>query len=515
MAIQGALFLLLLFLADPEACCLCNQCIAVAERSFDSASIKRSSFPVGFVFGAASSAYQYEGATSEGGRWPSIWDTFTQRFPDKIRDHSSGEVADDSYHLYRGDVAAIKDIGFDAYRFSISWSRLLPDGKVSGGVNQEGIRYYNSLINGLLANGLQPYVTLFHWDLPQALQDEYGGFLNPQIVNDFRDYAELCYKEFGDRVKHWITLNEPLTVAKKGYATGENAPGRCSYCYSPHCTGGDSATEPYIVAHNLLLAHAAAVKVYRDRYQMSQKGQIGITLNIVWTVPSSDSKEDRNAAFRALAFMFDWFMEPLHSGFYPYEMVTYVGKRLPQFSREQSQMVKQSFDFIGINYYTANFATNIPCPTECRSYLTDSCVNLTGEWKGIPIGPQAASDWLYVYPQGIYQVLLYTKYKFNDPAIYITENGVDEFNDGTLSLEDDMRIDYYNRHLSFVESAIKNGVNVKGYFAWSLLDNFEWEDGYTVRFGIVYVDYNKGLKRYRKKSAAWFNQFLLRTHFEY
>ncbi|GLT60700.1 hypothetical protein SLA2020_334560 [Shorea laevis] len=478
MAIQGALFFLLLFLADPEACCLCNQCIAVAvaERSFDSASIKRSSFPVGFVFGAASSAYQYEGAASEGGRGPSIWDTFTQRYPDKIRDHSSGEE----------DVAAIRDIGFDAYRFSISWSRLLPDGKASGGVNQEGIRYYNSLINGLLANGLQPYVTLFHWDLPQALQDEYGGFLNPQIVNEFRDYAELCYKEFGDRVKHWITLNEPLTVAKKGYATGEDAPGRCSNWYSPNCTGGDSGTEPYVVAHNLLLAHAAAVKVYRDRYQMSQKGEIGITLNVVWTVPSSDSKEDRNAAFRALAFMFDWFMEPLYSGFYPNEMVTYVEKRLPQFP-----------------------ASNPRC------YLTDSCVNLTGEWMGIPIGPKAASDWFYVYPQGIYQLLLYIKYKFNDPAIYITENGVDEVNDGTLSLEDDMRIDYYNRHLPFVESAIKNGVNVKGYFAWSLLANFEWADGYTVRFGIIYVDYNKGLKRYRKKSAAWFKQFLPPTHFEY
>lgn len=412
-------------------------------------------------------------------------------------------LADDSYHRYKEDVGIMKDIGFDAYRFSISWSRLLPRGNLSGGVNPEGITYYNNLINELLSNGLKPFVTLFHWDLPQALDDAYGGFLNPQIVNDFIEYAELCYREFGDRVKHWITLNEPLTFTVLGYAYGSSPPGRCS-----NCAGGDSGTEPYVVAHHQILAHAAAVNVYRDKYQPSQKGEIGIALNSPWIVPLTQSTADNDAASRALAFTYGWFMEPLNSGSYPAEMVTHIRERLPQFSSKQSSMVKGSFDFIGINYYTANYVSDVPCQTQQLSYSTDPCLIFTSERNGIPIGPKAASDWLFIYPQGIQDLLLYTKNKFNNPVIYITENGVDELNNGKLSLEDDMRIDFYNSHLSFVQSAIMNGVNVRGYFAWSLLDNFEWGDGYTVRFGIVHVDYEDGLKRYPKNSAKWFKKFL-------
>ncbi|KAI9169439.1 hypothetical protein LWI28_012343 [Acer negundo] len=437
------------------------------------ASLNRSSFPAGFVFGTASSAYQYEGAANDDGRGPSIWDTFTQKYPDKIKDGSSGVVAIDSYHRYKEDVALMKDIGFDAYRFSISWSRILPYGNLRGGVNPQGITYYNNLINQLLSNGLQPFVTLFHWDLPQALEDEYGGFLHPQIVNDFQDYVELCYRNFGDRVKQWITVNEPLTFASLGYANGEFAPGRCS-----NCSGGNSGTEPYIVSHHLLLAHAAAVKLYRDKYQMSQKGQIGITLNCAWIVPLNiESETDHQAASRSLSFSYDWFLEPLKSGSYPADMVNNVGERLPRFNKEQSLMVKGSFDFLGLNYYTSNYATNIntPCKNNQNpSYLIDSCVNLT---------------------KGIRHLLLYTKNKLNNPVIYITENGVDEINDGKLSLEDNMRIEYYKSHLSYVQSGIMEGVNVRGYFAWSFLDNFEWSSGYTVRFGTVYVDYEDGLKR--------------------
>ncbi|KAI5390775.1 variant 5, Beta-glucosidase 12, partial [Lathyrus oleraceus] len=237
----------------------------------------RSSFPKGFVFGTASSAYQYEGAAFEGGKgpsiWdnfthkypekirdrsngaafeggkgPSIWDNFTHKYPEKIRDRSNGDVAVDSYHKYKEDIELIKDLNMDAYRFSISWSRVLPKGKLSGGVNPEGIKYYNNLINELLAKGLQPYVTLFHWDVPHALEDEYGGFLRRRIVDDFRDYAELCFKEFGDRVKHWITINEPWSVSMNAYAFGKFAPGRCSDWLNLNCTGGDSGTEPYLTA---------------------------------------------------------------------------------------------------------------------------------------------------------------------------------------------------------------------------------------------------------------------------
>ncbi|KAI4333183.1 hypothetical protein L6164_018021 [Bauhinia variegata] len=283
---------------------------------------------------------KYEGAANEGGRGPSIWDTFTQRYPEKIKDQSNGVLAVDSYHRYKEDVGIMKDIGFDAYRFSISCSRLLPCGKLRRGVNREGITFYNNLINELLSSGLQSFVTLFHWDLPQALEDEYGGFLNPKIVVDFADYSELCYREFGDRVKHWITINEPLTFSMQGYASGIFAPGRCSRGLSMNCTAGDSSTEPYLVAHHQILAHASAVKVYRDKYQVSQKGQIGITLNSLWIIPLSQSQANKDAATRAMAFSYDWFMEPLHSGSYPAEMVNNAGERLPKFSKEQSLMVK-------------------------------------------------------------------------------------------------------------------------------------------------------------------------------
>ncbi|KAG2685347.1 hypothetical protein I3760_10G121000 [Carya illinoinensis] len=483
--------------------------------TYDTASLNRSTFPRGFIFGTASASYQYEGAAKEGGKGPSTWDTFTHRYPDKITDHSNGDVAVDQYHHYKEDVGIMKDMGLDAYRFSISWSRLLPNGKLSGGVNREGINYYNNLINELLEKGLKPFVTLFHWDLPQALEDEYGGFLSPQIVDDFGDYAELCFKEFGDRVKHWITLNEPLSYSVGGYAIGGPPPDRCSDWQNLNCTGGNSATEPYIVTHHQLLAHAAAVKVYKQKYQAIQEGTIGITLVSPWLVPYSNSTYDRASSRRALDFMFGWFMDPLTNGDYPHIMRSLVGNRLPNFSREQSMTVKGSFDFIGLNYYTTNYAAHAASDVPnagISSYLIDIRVNVSAERNGIPIGPRAASDWLYVYPRGIHDILLYTKTKYHNPLIYITENGIDEFNNASLSLEealrDSHRIDYHYRHLAYLDAAIKDGVNVKGYFAWSLLDNFEWNSGYTLRFGIYYIDYKDGLKRHPKLSAHWFKHFL-------
>ncbi|KAJ7980721.1 Beta-glucosidase [Quillaja saponaria] len=476
-------------------------------------SFNRTSFPSGFIFGTASSAYQYEGAANEGGRGPSIWDTYTHRYPDKIKDASTGDVAADEYHCYKEDVEIMKELNFDAYRFSISWSRILPKGNISGGVNKEGIQYYNNLINELLAKGLQPFVTIFHWDLPQALEDEYGGLLSPHIVNDFKDYAELCFKEFGDRVKHWITLNEPLSVSKNGYSIGKFAPGRCSAWQNRNCTGGDSGTEPYIVSHNQLLAHAAAVKVYKDKYQAFQKGLIGITLNTDWMVPFSNQESDQLAAQRALDFFFGWYMEPLTTGKYPSSMQSLVGNRLPKFSKVQSELLKGSFDFLGLNYYSSQYVADIPFLSDARpSYLTDSKANLSTQRNGIPIGPQGSSDWLHIYPRGFHELLVHIKRKYKNPLIYITENGYDEFNDPNLSLKeallDSYRVDYFYRHLYFLLRAIKDGVNVRGYFAWSLLDNMEWNSGYTVRFGINFVDYKNGLKRHQKLSARWFKDFL-------
>ncbi|KAI5435123.1 variant 2, Beta-glucosidase 12 [Lathyrus oleraceus] len=230
--------------------------------------LNRSSFPIDFIFGTSTSAYQYEGGAKEGGKGTNIWDTFTKKYPEKIADRNTGEVSVDGYHLYKEDVGIMKYMNLDAYRLSISWSRILPSGRISGGINEEGITYYNNMINELLANGIEVFATIFHWDLPQALEDEYGGFLSPLIVFDFRDYAELCFKEFGDRVKHWITINEPSTYTTAGYVIGMFPPGRCSDWLNLNCTGGDSGTEPYLVAHHLLLAHAAAVQVYKTKYQV-------------------------------------------------------------------------------------------------------------------------------------------------------------------------------------------------------------------------------------------------------
>ncbi|TKY67441.1 Beta-glucosidase 12 [Spatholobus suberectus] len=455
----------------------------------DVSSLNRTSFPPGFIFGTASSAYQYEGAANEGGRGPSTWDTFTHKYPEKILDRSNGDVAVDQYHRYKEDVGIMKYMNTDAYKFSISWSRILPKGKVSAGINQEGIEYYNNLINELLANDLLPFVTLFHWDLPQALQDDYGGFLSRHIINDFQDYAELCFKEFGDRVKHWITFNEPWS-----YSMG---------------------SEPYMSSHYQLLAHAAAVKIYKNNYQASQNGLIGISLNCHWFIPFSNDTLDHQAAQRALDFMFGWFMQPLTTGNYPKIMQSLLGSRLPNFTREQSKLLIGSFDFIGLNYYTTYYAAHIPHPinnTSNTSYLQDTHVNLTTERNGTPIGPRAASFWLYVYPRGLRELLSYIKMKYSNPVIYITENGMDESNDPTLTLEealmDTYRIDYFYRHLYYILIAIKAGVKVQGYFAWSLLDNFEWNAGYTLRFGINLVDYKDNLKRHQKLSAHWFRNFL-------
>ncbi|KAB2607366.1 beta-glucosidase 24-like [Pyrus ussuriensis x Pyrus communis] len=426
------------------------KCGLLRRGSFDS-------LQPGFLFGAASSSYQVEGAWNQHGRGPSIWDNYTHQYPQRIVNRSNGDIAIDQYHRYKEDVDIMKNMGMDSYRFSISWSRLLPS-NLCGGVNMEGIEYYNNLIDELLRN---------------ALVDEYGGFLSPRIVDHFKDYAELCFMHFGDRVKHWLTLNEPFTVSNQGYAIGTHAPGRCSAWQKLNCTGGNSAVEPYLVTHHQLLAHASTVKLYKTKYQACQNGAIG------------------------LAVVTHWFMDPITTGDYPKSMRTYVGARLPDFTKEQSDSLNGSYDFIGINYYSARYASNpLRNSSDPESYLND---------------PHAASDWLYIYPKGIHDLMLYTKRKYNDPAIYITENGVDVFTNSSLSLEqalnDPIRVNYYRDHLCHLQAAIRSGAN----FAWSILDNFEWAEGYRSRFGLNYVDYEGGLTRYPKRSANWFKTFLKKS----
>ncbi|CAI9106475.1 OLC1v1005636C1 [Oldenlandia corymbosa var. corymbosa] len=435
---------------------------------------------------------------------------------DMIQDRKSGDVAADSYHLYKEDVALLKKMNMDAYRFSISWTRLLPRGRISGGINERGIEYYNKLIDHLIANGLKPVVTLFHWDTPQSLEDEYGGFLGQKIIDDFREYANLCFQRYGDRVKDWITLNEPFSYAVGGYDSGYSPPNHCSVWKNQNCKGGDSGTEPYRVMHNMILAHANAVKVYKTKYQAHQKGKVGMSIVSGWAVPFSNSLADRNATYRALDFQIGWNLWPLVYGEYPNSMQMLVGKRLPKFTKEESDIVKGSFDFVGLNYYTANYvkgSTNHNSNTNA-SFSTDARADSLVERQGKLIGPEAGSSWLHFYPRGLRDMLLYVKHKFNNPVIYITENGVDEKDDPSVPLEtalrDYSRIKYYYWHLKYLHIAIREGVKVKGYFGWAALDNFEWNSGYTVRFGLNYVDYRNGNKRYPKLSARWFSRFLSR-----
>ncbi|CAD5166982.1 furostanol glycoside 26-O-beta-glucosidase [Musa acuminata AAA Group] len=471
----------------------------------------RSSFPPDFAFGAASAAYQVEGAWNEAGRGPSVWDTLTHDHPEKIADKKNGDVATDSYRRYKDDIEIMKNMGMDSYRFSISWSRILPKGTIEGGINQEGIKYYNDLINELLKNGIKPYVTLFHWDVPQALEDAYGGFLSSKIVNDFKNFASVCFQKFGDRVKHWITLNEPWSFSSMGYSLGKHAPGRCSQLLG--CPVGDSLKEPYIVTHNLILAHAAAATLYKKEFKAIQEGEVGITLVSMWFEPYSTSHQDIEAANRAIDFMLGWYMDPLVYGDYPFIMRALVKERLPYFTNDEAEMIKGSYDFIGLNYYTSRYAKATPMSPNYTPILsiTDSYAEQLDSKNNVPIG-ELQGTWINVYPHGMKELLLHMKKRYQNPHIYITENGTCELDNPKLpldeALEDQFRIDYLSVHLAEVRQAIRQGVCVKGYFAWALTDNFEWEQGYTQRFGLTYIDYDNNLNRHLKSSANWYTRFL-------
>ncbi|XP_054822247.1 beta-glucosidase 44-like isoform X2 [Prosopis cineraria] len=477
---------------------------------FDTAGLSRSNFSNGFVFGTAASAYQVEGMAHGGGRGPSIWDAFIQNNPGIIANNGTAEVAVDQYHRYKEDVDIMGNLFFDAYRFSISWSRIFPNG--TGQVNWEGVAYYNRLINHLLKRGVTPYVNLYHYDLPLALELKYQGLLSRSVVKDYADYAEFCFKTFGDRVKNWMTFNEPRVAAALGYDNGFFAPGRCSKAFGD-CSAGNSATEPYIVAHNLILMHAAAVQRYRDNYQEKQKGRIGILLDFVWYEPLTRSKADSYAAQRARDFHIGWFIHPIVYGEYPRTMQVIVGNRLPKFTEEEVKIVKGSMDFVGINQYTTYYMYNPRQPrSQVLGYQQDWSVGFAYAKNGKPIGPRAYSNWLYEVPWGMYKALIYIKERYGNPTVILSENGMDDPGNLTLAegLQDAARINYYREYLSQLKKAIDDGANVVGYFAWSLLDNFEWRLGYTSRFGIVFVDFNT-LNRYPKMSAYWFKQLLTRN----
>ncbi|XP_044339795.1 beta-glucosidase 10 isoform X1 [Triticum aestivum] len=482
-------------------------------------SISRDDFPVDFSFGASTSAYQWEGAAAEDGRTPSVWDTFAHAHAgwhsaargeveekhgkDELRrggdDSVNGDVAADGYHKYKEDIKLMKETGLDAYRFSISWSRLIPNGR--GEINPKGVEYYNNLINELLDHGIQPHTTIFQYDLPQILEDEYGGWLSPQIIDDFTAYADVCFREFGDRVTNWTTLNEPNALVSLGYDAGIGPPGRCSKPFGfANCSSGDSVNEPYIVAHNCLLAHSSAVSLYRRKYQAKQHGLIGMNMFINNILPYTNSTEDIAAAKRAQAFYTGWFLDPLYYGDYPLVMKENTGSKLPKFSRSQSKQLISSMDFLGINYYTFLYVKDDPhhAPSNRRDFRADMAAK--------SIFASNSTTGFSVPGYGLRQVLEHLKQSYGNPPIYIHENGYPMHQD--VVFDDGPRVEFLSEHLKNLLIALRNGSNTRGYFAWSLMDLYELLSvGDT--YGLYYVDFaNEDLKRYPRRSAIWYKDFL-------
>ncbi|KAL9430725.1 hypothetical protein AB3S75_026008 [Citrus x aurantiifolia] len=429
----------------------------LATSALTAVEYSKNDFPPGFLFGASTSAYQVEGAANEDGRTPSIWDTFAHAG----NVHGTGDIACDGYHKYKEDVKLMADTGLDAYRFSISWSRLIPNGR--GPVNPKGLQYYNNLINELISYGIQPHVTLHHFDLPQALEDEYGGWINRTIVKDFTAYADVCFRQFGDRVSYWTTVNEPNAFANLGYDYGIAPPQRCSSSIN-NCSRGNSSTEPYITVHHVLLAHASVARLYRKKYQGKQGGYIGINILAFGLLPLTNSTEDAIATQRYCDFLIGWMANPLVYGDYPKIMKQNVGSRLPAFSDRESKQVKGSTDFLGvINYYIVYIKDN---PNSLNQKLRD--------WNA-----DSATE---VFCQ-------------NTPR--------------RSSLKDISRVKYLQAYIGSVLDAVRNGSNTRGYFMWSFLDVFELLDGYDSSYGLYYVDRDDpDLKRYPKLSAHWYSQFL-------
>lgn len=458
-----------------------------------------------FLFGTASSSYQYEGAYLSDGKGISNWDVFTHK-PGSISDESNGDVAVDQYHRYLEDIDLMEAIKVNSYRFSISWARILPKGRF-GEVNLAGINYYNRLIEALLLKGIQPFVTLFHFDIPQELEDRYGGWLSPQSQEDFQLFADICFKSFGDRVKYWVTFNEPNYLVPLAYRLGIFPPLRCSSKFG-NCSEGDSEKEPFVAAHNMILSHAAAVDLYRNKYQTEQGGEIGIVLHCDSFEPLSNSTADKLATERAQSFSINWILDPILFGKYPKEMEMILGTTLPKFSSNDKAKLRQGLDFIGVNHYASYYVR------DCISSVCESGPGVStteGLYQRTTIGELTPFDWLNVYPLGMKSILMYLKDRYNNTPMFITENGYGNLYDPDLFeeeyLNDFKRIEFMSGHLDNLMAAIREGADVRGYFAWSLLDNFEWLYGFSVRFGLHHVDFST-LKRTPKLSAIWYEHFI-------
>ncbi|XP_076231706.1 myrosinase 1 [Calliopsis andreniformis] len=455
-------------------------------------------FPENFLFGAATAAYQVEGAWNVSDKGESTWDRYSHYRDGRIYNNDNGDVAADSYHKYKEDVAILKQLGFKSYRFSVSWPRILPTG-FSNKVSSDGVRYYHNLIDELLANDIEPLMTLYHWDHPQVLEDA-GGWLNEEIVDWFGDFARVVFKEYASKVKRFIPINEPTSVCVNGYSIGRHAPGK-----KLHGIG------EYLCIHNVLKAHARAYRIYEKEFKQEHKGEVGFLVNTNGYLP--ENPKDMLSPEVAFAFNAGWTVHPILSkeGNYPEIMRDlinakskqqgYARSRLPEFEPKWIEYLRGTADFLSLNHYSSSLVKpgtqgEVPSFQNDEGLITYANPN----WKS------SASSWLKVVPEGFRVTLRYLATKYGNIPIYITENGFSDHG----ALDDSDRISYYREYLKQMLLAMyEDGVNVKGYYLWSLLDNFEWQAGYNERFGIVRIDFNDPKRpRTLKKSAEWWRQVI-------
>ena len=439
---------------------------------------RRYRFPDGFLWGAATSAYQIEGSPLADGAGPSIWQRFAHT-PGMMANGDHGDVACDHYRRYKDDVRLMRALGLKSYRFSVNWARVLPEG--TGRVNPKGLDFYSRLVDELLENGIAPNVTLFHWDLPAALDDR-GGWLNRDSAHWFAEYAEVMFKALDDRVPRWSTLNEPWVVTDGGYLHGALAPGHRNKYEAP------------IAAHNLMRASGAGIQAYRAH----GRHQIGVVFNIEPKYPYSEGAEDMAATARAHAYMNRQFADPALLGSYPEQLKEIFGEAWPDFPAEDFALTRQRVDFVGINYYTRAVVRHDAdaYPLRAVSVRQPNRTHTETGWE--------------VCAQGLTDTLVWFKQRYGDIPLYITENGA-AFYDPPVAeggvVDDPLRCDYLRKHLRALHAAITAGVDVRGYYAWSLLDNLEWSLGYSKRFGLYHVDFATQ-QRTAKASAKLYAQVI-------
>lgn len=460
--------------------------------------METSPFPKSFQFGVSTAAFQIEGSLEQDGRGPSIWDEFAQ-IPGKIVDGSFPSVSCNHYADWEEDIRRLQDLEVDAYRFSLAWPRILPEG--TGQPNSKGIAFYDRLIDRLLEAGIKPWVTLYHWDLPLALHHSGCGWHNPGIVPAFTEYCDLCFRTYGDRVRDWITFNEPWCTAVLGYGTGYFAPGI------------RDREACYLAGHHQLIAHGKVSRLYRDGFKSTQNGRIGMANNCDYRHPASGAPADQEAAQRALEFFLGWFADPLYLGDYPESMRDTLGPLLPKFTEQERSEIQGSCDFFALNHYTTNLAaapkgmigTNFASGN--GGFMEDLGVDLSND----PSWENTHRDWRIV-PWGLTRLLEWIDRRYGHPEIFITENGFSISGDNPEDLINDPdRIRYTLAYLNAASDAINSGVDLRGYFHWCLADDFDWANGYSCRFGLYHTDGETGSKRI-KRSGKWYAEYIRQHH---